>query len=511
MAGLNTSYLVMPFPPGSNDTDTLISGTHFNKTTLEYWNYTLYANNTISNGSWCLLAFDPYTPDYIFPNGSWTNETWCYRAINPIGARAGIGIGFVVAFGACLIASTVNLTVHGKQYLPSSKRFLPVGRRWQWYWGLFACATALVSLITNIDVDRYYVTELPIILNVFFWFLMQVATIAAVWEAVRHWGSWMERQMADHDPFYLKDDDRRSKVEFWLPLVFYLWFWLHLLLIIPRNWEPLEKQRYPGQAEIVAAATATDNRFKASAFLLIAAWATIAFSLLHSIKHYVLRNPYRTDQKPLMLPHIPPRLGLIMFLSFAIIIYQILVAFKFDYSPLKVKTDLVAMYVGGYTPALLVQVVQNAFGFCSPNEDREIMRQRHRRGLELDREEGNIRRPFWWNLIRYGNTASLSMTERLTRNVGEIDGRKRSQERGVNLTTERVHGGPVQAEPRLDISINSTTPGQGSRSAAEPPPPPYREREGAAESLDPSSSGQGDGLGVTQPKPERPRRTMLDV
>ncbi|KAH8903748.1 hypothetical protein BR93DRAFT_930901 [Coniochaeta sp. PMI_546] len=217
---------VLQWTPGANVSDTLIGGVHFNKTALDFWNYTLYSNGTLSNGSWCILTFEPYTPALVFPNGSFVNVTWCYSPVNGIGTRASIGIGFAVAFGLTLISILVNLNKHGSIYLPVEKRFFPIGRRWQWYWGIFVCATALISLITNVDVDRYYLPELPIVLNVFFWYLMQMGTMALVWEAVRHWGSWMERQFIDPNPFILPQDDRRGKFEFWLPLVFYFFLWL---------------------------------------------------------------------------------------------------------------------------------------------------------------------------------------------------------------------------------------------------------------------------------------------
>jgi hypothetical protein len=47
-----------------------------------------------------------------------------------------------------------------------------------------------------------------------------------VWEAVRHWGSWMERQFIDPDPFVLREDDKRAQVELYVPLIFYLFLWL---------------------------------------------------------------------------------------------------------------------------------------------------------------------------------------------------------------------------------------------------------------------------------------------
>jgi hypothetical protein len=217
---------LIAFPGGSNATDTVIGGIHFNLTTLDYWNYTLYDNGTLSNGSWCLLTFAPYTPTLLYQNGSFINSTWCYSPINPIKVRGGVGLGIAVLFGLTLIFTCINLTKHGKLHLPVEKRFYPIGRRWQWYWAAFVAGTAMVGLFAGIDVDRFYLPELPIVLNNFFWFIMQMGTMAVVWEAVRHWGSWMERQYIDPNPFVLSQSDRRGMFEFWLPLFFYLWLWM---------------------------------------------------------------------------------------------------------------------------------------------------------------------------------------------------------------------------------------------------------------------------------------------
>lgn len=230
---------LLAFPSGDNATDTVINGVHFNLTTLHHWNYTYYSNGTLSNGSWCLLTFAPHTPTRLLENGTFLNVTWCYQPVNGIGARAGIAIGYAVLFGIALVVTLVSLNKHGKLHLPAEKRFYPIGRRWQWYWGSFVCAMALISLITSVDVDRYYLPELPIILTSFFWYLMQIGAVAVVWEAVRHWGSWMERQFIDPDPFALRNDDRRSKVEFWLPLWFYLFLWLVGYLSAPSSQDPI--------------------------------------------------------------------------------------------------------------------------------------------------------------------------------------------------------------------------------------------------------------------------------
>lgn len=221
---------LLAYPPGDNATDSVIGGVHFNLTTLNHWNYTLYSNGTLSNGSWCILTNPPYTPTLLYPNGSFVNSTWCYTPVNPMGTRAWLGIAFATLFGAALLLQLTCLRKHGKLYLPVTRRFYPIGRRWQWYWGLWVCAMAIISLFTNIDVDRYYVVQIPIILTSFFWFLMQWGALALIWEAARHWGSWLERQLIDPNPFMLREDDRRAKIEFWLPLWFYLWLWLVSLI-----------------------------------------------------------------------------------------------------------------------------------------------------------------------------------------------------------------------------------------------------------------------------------------
>jgi len=215
----------LPFPPGDNSSFTNLLGTQFNKTALEFNNYTYYSNRTISNGSRCYLLWEPYTP-ILLMNGTFQNSTTCYSSINPPGTRSKLGLFYVCAFALSIMFTFINLRKHGRLFLPTQKRFRAVGRRWQWYWMLWVAGCAMISGISNVDVDRYYLPELPIVLSVFFWFLMLPGMMAIVWESVRHWGSWQERQKIDPNPFMLKQDDRRGKTEFYLPLIFYLFAFL---------------------------------------------------------------------------------------------------------------------------------------------------------------------------------------------------------------------------------------------------------------------------------------------
>jgi Protein of unknown function (DUF2434) len=212
---------LVAFPSnGDNNTDTVINGIHFNTTALTHWNYTLYSNNTLSNVSNCYLIFDNWKP-IILANGTFINGTSCYSPILPLETRGRLGAIFAALFAISIMFTLINLKKHGQMFLRENKRFRIVGRRWQWYWMLFVGACGMISCITAIDVDRDYLQDLSLVLQSLFYFCMGQAGIGAVWEGVRHWGSWQERQIVDADPFTLRQDDTRGKTEFYMPLAFY--------------------------------------------------------------------------------------------------------------------------------------------------------------------------------------------------------------------------------------------------------------------------------------------------
>lgn len=428
---------VLRFPSGANDSDTVITGTHFNLTTLNYWNYTLYSNGTLSNGSRCYLAAQPYTPVTLLSNGTFINSTSCYNPVDGIGTRASIGIGIGVVFAICLVGVLMNIVKHGKLHLPAEKRFVPIGRRWQWYWSIFVIVTAFISLFTTIDIDRFRVIGLPIILSSFFWFLMQQGVMALVWEAVRHWGSWQERQFIDPDPFMLPDNDRRSKVEFFLPLFFYLWLWLNFFLIVPRNWGLIEQQRSPEQTAAKAAPAATDIRFKIAAIFLLLCWLTTVASLLHSIKHYKIRPAGLVNQISGYARAIPLRFLFFFPLSLIVVAYQALVSFSFPNSVLNAGGNFGAVYAGGYGPALAILAVQIVWGFRVPNEDLELKRQRRHRGDEMDRELGYTHKPAWWRRVKEASTQSdrpaMGGGRPTARGVGDNWGREGREDPAVEM------------------------------------------------------------------------------
>ncbi|KAI1325431.1 hypothetical protein F5Y16DRAFT_377985 [Xylariaceae sp. FL0255] len=427
-----------PWPPGDNVTDTVFFGIHYNLTTLLHWNYTFYESNwTVSNWTSCHLIDPPYTPPLLLDNGTFVNSTSCYDPTRPDGIRANTGIGFAIGFGIALIFVLINLTRHGKLYLPREKRFFAIGRRWQWYYAILACVFAFIGLTTGIDVDRYRVVELPLVLNCFFWFLMNFSVLAMVWESVRHWGSWMERQFIDPNPFVLHQTDKRGMFEFWLPLFFYFWWWLTFFLIVPRNWGAIELQRSASQTMQKGEPAATDGRFKAAPFTQFICWLTILVSLWHSIRHYEARNRGWYNRLVGFFSYVPFRFVLMIPISLAALAYQELSAWDFNVSPLKAQTNFLAMYLGGYAPALLLVLIQCAAGFLRPNEDKELIRQRRERGNQIDQELGLTKKPAWWRRLdpnyRSGPT---DMRDVVLRNVQEVGGGQPTT-RSLNQMAER--------------------------------------------------------------------------
>lgn len=176
----------LPFQPGANITDVVINEVHFNRTALDHYNYTLYSNGTLSNDSRCYLAFNQYQP-HMFSNGSFVNATSCYTPVFHIGSRGSVGLTFGLLFALSAIFTVTNIRKHGRAYLPLDKRWSLMGRRWKWYWLLFLAAFATISCFMSVDVDRYYLQSLPLILQSIFYAILTPMLMAAVWEAVRHW------------------------------------------------------------------------------------------------------------------------------------------------------------------------------------------------------------------------------------------------------------------------------------------------------------------------------------
>jgi hypothetical protein len=386
----------LAFPPGDNSTDTIISGIHFHLPTLQHWNYTLHRNSTLSNLSTCILTLPPYTPPLLFPNGTFINSTSCYSPILPLAAQGISGLTFGILFATSLIFTLINLRKHGRTYLPHSKRWSPISRRWQWYWMIFIAVCGIISSMTAIDVNRDYLPSSALILRSFFYTLMFPGMLAAGWEATRHWNSFQERQFCDADPFALRPHDCRSRTEFYMPLVFYLFDWLVFFMTIPRPWTAVQMQRSPAQAESMARPMATDARFKAGAIFAAVSLVVSCYCIKHSIFYY----KQSSGTLFAVLRHIPRKFLLTLTLLLVRTGYTIASAFHWSISPYRLDVPIPCLYGLGYSPALLLLAVLNIYGFLEQNDDRVLIAQRARRNEVADRElaaNRTSRKPSWWS------------------------------------------------------------------------------------------------------------------
>lgn len=202
-------------------------------------------------------------------------------------------------------------------------------------------------------------------------------------------------------------------------------------MTIPRDWDPIEAQRSPDQTTEVAKPNATDNRFKAGAFLLFFAWLVICFSLCHSLHHYKPRNRGALNSILGFLRYTPIKLLLTIPLAFVIVAYSGALAFDFNMSPLNVKGNIPFIYGLGWTPIALIFFIYEVAGYIDPNEDKELIRQRRVRGAEIDAEMGYTKKPHWWS--RLHGDHNLTVQNAIAKNVREVN--------GLGFTQENVEGG----------------------------------------------------------------------
>ncbi|CAO2656339.1 Nn.00g051420.m01.CDS01 [Neocucurbitaria sp. VM-36] len=422
---------VVQSPPANNMSWTIINGVYFNRTALDGFGYTLYSNNTISNASECYLAFDKFKPSMLV-NGTWVGATTCYIPYYNIHTRGMLSIAFGSMFGLSLVFTLINLRKHGKLYSSENKRFRIVGKRWQWYWMLFVAACGMISSLTGVDIDRYYLPGLPIILQSFFFMLMVPGALAMVWEETRHWGSWQKRQIHDVDQFSLTPNGRRAKTEFWLPLMFYFFAFVNFFLVIPRSWSAVQKQNTNWQKEDLARPTATSVREKAGAVLAVLAWAVICYSLWHSMKHYTQRS----------LRNCPGQIMINITLLAIRIGYGIASAWNWDVSVCQIGVQLGWPFGLGYAPLLLIIIVLEIGGFIEGNDDKLLIQQRIARGRAFDEELNITKKPNWWQKTlkdRY-----VSDEQRLRNMTVEIGGGRatsRRIERNIEMGNMNIRDG----------------------------------------------------------------------
>ncbi|KAF3270974.1 hypothetical protein TWF970_010686 [Orbilia oligospora] len=335
----------------------------FNATTLKQYDYVIYPNNTISNYSSCVLAFGGYIPTVI-GNGSWYNSTGCDTPVRPIRTRGIVGIVAAIIFGVLLVLSLVALNKHGKSFLPAEKRFRLVGRRWPWYWCIITASVGMISGFTAVDVDRVWVLGTAAIFHFIFYLVTLPACLSAIWEMTRNWASFEERKGVDEDFARYRQDDLRSKIEFYEPLLFYLFNFLSFFLSILRAWNPIARSN----VNVI-----TDGRFQASSIFSLLAWITTV------VAHLIARHYYKTRKAPW-------KITISLLIILIRIAFNIGSSFNYSISQLRYQATPAYIYCLGYLPVILAISVILYSGWKEPNEDQELLRLRNIRIATLDQE-----------------------------------------------------------------------------------------------------------------------------
>lgn len=119
---------------------------------------------------------------------------------------------------------------------------------------------------------------------------------------------------------------------------------------------------------------------------------------------------------------IPLRFVLTIPLSLALVAYQTLISFDWTFSVMRYGGVVPVIFAWGYGPSLLILLVQIAYGFASPNEDKALIAQRRQRGELIDQELGIVKKPAWWRRVRGEHLYSLR--DKISQNVNEIGGKR---------------------------------------------------------------------------------------
>lgn len=186
---------VVPYP--NTDTVTLNDVILYNISTFQQLNYTLYTNFTLSNdktGECWLAGLHGITPPLLLnTTGNKTrvvDGTSCYTPIRGLQQHGTLGIVLAILFALSFLCTVHSLRRHvTRQHISveSGGRTTSSTSHRQWYWLLLVTACGTISGFMAIDVDRYYLPGLPLVLQSVFYYLMLPMLLAAVWESVHHW------------------------------------------------------------------------------------------------------------------------------------------------------------------------------------------------------------------------------------------------------------------------------------------------------------------------------------
>ena len=334
----------------------------------------------------------------------------------------------------------------------------------------------------------------------------------------------------DREPFSLKQDDRRSKIEFYLPLIFYLFAWLNFFMVIPRSWSPIDAQSTLQQQVTLAEPMATDGRFKAGSIFAALAYFVIIYDLRHNLHYYKPHPPGIWKSFDNFLTHTPVRLFFAIIVLGIKVAYTIASAWIWDISVMKYNVQPAWPYSLGYGTSLLIIIIFNIWGYIDRNEDLELIDQRRTRGRTTDAELGIVKKPAWWSRAR-GNFY-LSDEQRLRNLTTEIGGGAPTRHLAQNVELGNMNISRTATLPGLTVERDSeitSAPGLRDGSRSRPRDDPFRDsspesdrgrrgslmpalgREQSTVTIASNESGRSGMTGTTLNAPPQKVRSMLDI
>lgn len=331
----------------------------YNQSTLDFFNYTIFSNGTVSNGSNCYLSFGQFHP-ILYSNGSWDNQTSCDYPVYSIKARGGVGMAWAVLLVVLIPLTLFNLRKHGRLYLEESRQFRRISRKGQWYWLFVLQALGAISGFFSIDIDRDYIQGSSLTSYGAIYSATLPVSLAVVWELTRHWSSFEERKIHDEDPFRFPPSKDRTRAHILMPIVFYLFAFLTFFLSVVRNWNKVSDYQ-PGSV--------IDPRWKAGGIFAIFAWLQIIAQIV------ITRIYYKVTRVPLVIP-------LVIFIDLVLVAFNLTYMWNYGYSPFNVTSSVVFVAIMGYLPIFALVVVVNIAGLARENDDQVLVHLRRIRDRE---------------------------------------------------------------------------------------------------------------------------------